>query len=63
MIATMTLLNLLAASVHADSNIAGSWCGQRIEQGKLLHWIIENRSDGIYKLYFKECRSNDLYRS
>jgi hypothetical protein len=57
------LLTLFAAAACANNDITGSWYGKRIEQGKLLHWIIENRSDGIYKLYFKECHGNDLYHS
>jgi len=60
---SIVFLNPFTAYTHADTNITGNWYGQRIEQGKLLHWIMENRSDGIYKLYFKECHGDNLYRS
>ena len=53
MAVVVLLIELLATTVHADSNITGSWYGQRIEQGKLLHWIIENRSDGITNCILK----------
>ena len=63
LVLSLLFLSLLYRPAHAISNITGSWYGQRVEQGKLLHWIIENNSVGVFKLYFKECQGEDSYRS
>lgn len=63
LVLSLLFLSLFYRPAYADSNITGSWYGQRVEQGKLLHWIIENNSDGIFKLYFKECQGENSYRS
>ena len=44
----------------AENAITGKWYGQRIENDKLLHWLIDRKEDGTYKLYFKECHSGIL---